>query len=109
MTKLEIKGTPGAAPTSTIIENPFNRTTDDVFLSPETPTGALYRSNDQDWSAPPSLIDPADKSEIKLGNGRKAKPSLFNRYSVFFFNNTQSSASQYEGYLDSPNRIDKKT
>jgi hypothetical protein len=107
MAKLEIKGKPGEAPTSTIIQNPFNRTTNDVFLSPETPIGGLYRADDQDWSAPPSLIDPADKSEIKLGNGRKAKPSIFNRYSVFFFNNTEGPATQHEGYLDSPNRIDK--
>jgi hypothetical protein len=104
---IKIKGIPGSAPTSTIASNPFTRTSEDAILSSETPIGALYRSADQDWSAPPPLIDPSDKSEIKLGNGRKAKPSLFNRYSVFFFNNTQSSASRYESYLDTPNRIDK--
>jgi hypothetical protein len=108
MAKPEIKGKPGDSDISiSLSQNPFNRTTDDVFPVPETPVGALYRTDDVDWSAPPPLIDPKDKSEIKLGNGRKAKPAIFNRYSVFFFNNTQSSASQPEGYLDTPNRINK--
>ena len=37
--------------------------------------------------------------------GRHAKPSIFNRYSLFFFNNELSSATSPESYLDSPNRV----
>jgi hypothetical protein len=81
-----------------------------IYPVPETPIGAYYRNDDLDWSAPPPLIDPKDnKTEIPLGKGRKGgKPAIFNRYSVFFFNNTSSSAAQAEKYLDSPNRIDPK-
>jgi hypothetical protein len=107
MAKPEIKGKPGATnPSPSLSSNPFNRGDEEFSAASQSPVGSIYRNPDDDWSAPPPLIDPADKKEIPLGNGRKAKPAIFNRYSIFFFNNTASSAKNHEGYLDKPDRID---
>jgi hypothetical protein len=36
---------------------------------------------------------------------RKGKPSIFNRYSIFFFNNTNSDATSPEEFYDKPGRL----
>lgn len=68
--------------------------------------GALYKET-KDWQAPPPVSDPTPGSGgglISYGSARKASPSIFNRYSIFFFNNTQSGANAPEDYYDNPTR-----
>ena len=72
---------------------------------PETPVGSYYRTDSMPWAAPPPLKE-AGKEEIPMGGGRTGKHSIFNRYSIFFFNNQESGAKSHEDYLDRPDRID---
>jgi hypothetical protein len=104
----QIKGKPGSinTPSPSLSPNPFNRNSEEFASASETPIGSIYRSDDVKWDAPPALIDPKTKEEISLGKGRQAKPSIFNRYSIFFFNNTDSPSTTHEDYLDKPDRID---
>lgn len=86
---------------------PFVTPTDPVTIqpAPETPVGTYYRNEDQPWDAPPPLVG-ASGATVKVGENRTGKPAIFNRYSVFFFNNTSSAATKAEDYIDSPDRID---
>lgn len=83
----------------------------DENLIQSTPTfavGNYYRSSEEStWDAPPP-VKKIDGEEVKLGDPRSgSKPAIFNRYSIFFFNNTSSVAKSPESYLDSPERISK--
>jgi hypothetical protein len=68
--------------------------------------------NTQEWAAPPL---PTDAKSVEIMNrdgvtkpqSRKALPSIFNRYSIFFYNNTISNSQTPESYIDSANRIDE--
>jgi len=69
---------------------------------------SMYGS-DRDFPAPkPIKVRKSDgtfeeiKNELK---NKSAKDSIFNRYSLFFFNNTQSGATKAEDYYDSPDRL----
>lgn len=66
--------------------------------------------NSQTWAAPPIPKDVQkilDRDGGTLPSGRKALPSIFNRYSIFFYNNTTSNSQTPENYLDSASRIDE--
>lgn len=71
---------------------------------------SFYDGDFRVFAAPKSITvknkdgDATIKDELK---DRSAKDSLFNRYSIFFFNNTESGATKPEDYVDSPNRIGK--
>jgi hypothetical protein len=70
--------------------------------------GSYYSVDDQDFPAP-KAIKVKDKQgggeEEFKGTDRVGKPSIFNRYSIFFFNNTTSNAKTPEDYYDKPNRL----
>lgn len=38
-------------------------------------------------------------------SGKKGRPSIFNRYSIFYFNSTTSNSGEPEPYMDMPNRL----
>lgn len=104
--EVKLKGGSGKTPEPEKgVPNPLNTDTLSIQPSPETPVGTYYRNDDVAWAAPPPLTAADGKTKIPLGDGRKAKPAIFNRYSVFFFNNTTSSAKAPEGYIDVPDRI----
>jgi hypothetical protein len=76
---------------------------------------SYYSMGNVDWQAPPMPTDEkskaaiADKSLVPAPPREGGKPSIFNRYSIFFFNNTMSigKSSTAENYMDDVNRIDK--
>lgn len=92
------------------IINKLPKVKDDIYNSGYDLVKSFYDGDFRDFHAPPSaVIKHKDKTVRVDGKSRKAKDSLFNRYSLFFFNNTQSGATSPEDYVDSPNRIgDKK-
>ncbi len=68
--------------------------------------GSLYEES-RDWAAPPPIADPTpggDGQLVSYGIARTGRPSLFNRYSIFFFNNSASGASTPEDYYDNRTR-----
>jgi hypothetical protein len=72
------------------------------------PLGSLYERQ-YTWDPPPPVKykNSEGKEEEVTGNTRKASPSLFNRYSIFYFNSVSSDGkgpSEPESYLDGPNR-----
>jgi hypothetical protein len=71
-----------------------------------SPINSFYLNDPLDWN-PPKPVKYQDESgqeqEVK-GNLRKARPSLFNRYSLFFFNSkTGANPSDHEEYMDGIN------
>lgn len=93
------------------IYNSLPKVASDTYKSGYDLVKTFYNSADRDFAAPKPITvknkggDVTIKDELK---DRKAKDSLFNRYSIFFFNNTQSNATSPEDYIDSPNRIGKE-
>lgn len=68
--------------------------------------GALYTEQKQ-WAAPPPVADPTPGSGgnlISYAPARTGRSSIFNRYSIFFFNNTGSGATTPEDYFDNTTR-----
>ena len=65
---------------------------------------AIYQSDEIDWPAPDPVTN-VDGTTVDGGKGRKGKPSIFNRYSLFFVNQQLNNAEKPEDYFDSPNRI----
>lgn len=85
------------------------------YIRSETPGGTggfspivgSFYTESKDWAAPPPVADPTPGSGgalISYGSAKKASPSIFNRYSIFFFNNTQSGANTPEDYFDNATR-----
>ena len=71
---------------------------------------AYYGADDIEWALPPDVTDPKNKDKkfsAKTGGGgtKAGKPSIFNRYSIFFFNNIENDSSTPEEYFDTPGRI----
>jgi hypothetical protein len=66
--------------------------------------GTYYGSPDAKMPGPKPL-QTKDKKETFKGIDRKGKPSIFNRYSIFFMNQQVSSSATPENYMDSPGRI----
>ena len=75
---------------------------------------SYYSSGDGQWPAPPiptgdeALQRAIRNNEVEIPSERKgAKPSIFNRYSIFFYNNTESrsKSTNPENYMDSVDRI----
>jgi hypothetical protein len=86
-----------------------NPTPNDSSTSTGMRVGAYYGNPDQDFPGPPG-VQVRDKKGKKNGEkyltyDKKGKPSIFNRYSVFFVNQQDSAARTPEDYRDSPNRI----
>jgi len=75
-------------------------------VNSSTRIGAYYNMDDIEFPGPKSKKLDKTGEEFKSID-RSGKPSIFNRYSIFFFNNSESGASKPEDYIDSPNRIDK--
>ena len=74
--------------------------------APSTPVGSFYRQAEKEWMSHPPLVNPDTNEEVKLGpDGKKGVASIFNRYSVFFFNNSATESTTGEGYLDKVGRI----
>jgi len=70
--------------------------------------GGIYKSQTKDWKAAPAVEQPGPggtKESIPGGIDRKAVPSIFNRYSLFFVNQQVSGDAKHEDYYDKPNRI----
>jgi hypothetical protein len=108
MAEAQRRGEPGQTKSDLARSEPFGSTFVGPFptdLGQESSIGSFYRSDDEEWQSPPAIADPKTKKDIKLGDGRKAKPSIFNRYSVFHFNNTASGIKDHEDYIDSVDRI----
>ena len=74
--------------------------------APSTPVGSFYRQAESEWTQHPVIIKDSGE-EVTVGpTGKKGVTSIFNRYSVFFFNNVAGGDSTTgEGYLDTPGRI----
>lgn len=71
-----------------------------------TPINSYYLTEKLDWPAPPPVKykDETGADQEVKGSARKALPSLFNRYSLFFFNSkVGSDPSEHEEYLDGIN------
>jgi hypothetical protein len=71
-----------------------------------TPVNTFYNQSDADWAPPETLKYKDANGDEKTvdGNARKVKPSLFNRYSIFYFNSTKSgNPAEIEEYLDGVN------
>lgn len=66
--------------------------------------GTYYSSPLKDFPGPDPLQS-KDKKKTYKTIDRQGRPSIFNRYSIFFVNQQQSGAKKPEDYLDSPNRI----
>jgi hypothetical protein len=67
--------------------------------------GELYTQPDGNWPAPPAITDPQSGESIQYAGSRAgAKPSIFNRYSIFFFNNRTSNSTTPEDYFDKPEK-----
>jgi hypothetical protein len=71
-----------------------------------TPINSFYLNDPLDWN-PPEPVKYKDETgaeqEVK-GNKRTARPSLFNRYSLFFYNSKEGSdPSTHEEYMDGVN------
>lgn len=80
----------------------------DIYNSGQDLVRSFYNSEPRDFHAPPSAsIKTKEKTVTVEGIARQGKDSLFNRYSIFFFNNTENNATLNEDYIDSPNRINK--
>lgn len=105
---------------SEIFSKGINGITENSLFSPESlvniegqpNVSSFYQMGDNEWKAPPMPTDPKSQDAISKGNliapppRQGAKPSIFNRYSIFFYNNTSSSANTAENYMDAVNRID---
>ena len=75
-----------------------------------TGVGSYYNNPDINWKLPPKVANPKNKNEFfeaKAGGGinKSGKPSIFNRYSIFFFNSLLNDASKSEDFYDKPGRI----
>lgn len=67
--------------------------------------GTFYQLPDGNWPAPPPVTDPQNGESIQYAGSKSgSKPSIFNRYSIFFFNNRTSGSTTPEDYFDSPER-----
>jgi len=96
--------------TNVPINNIVNDNSDYTDANPHMSNN--YEVEDLEWVAHPDLKSKnKDTGTIETQSfahsARKAKPSLFNRYSLFFFDNTSSKSRTPEDYIDSPNRIDR--
>jgi hypothetical protein len=71
--------------------------------------GGIYKAAELDWAAPEPVEQNAGKGKpkekIESKPSRKGKPSIFNRYSIFFVNQQNTDSGLPEDYYDSPNRI----
>lgn len=70
------------------------------------PISEFYNSGFSTWNPPePITYNDADGNSIGVtGNVRNATPSIFNRYSIFYFNSSQSgNPSNPETYMDGVN------
>lgn len=82
--------------------------TPDEGLNKGTRVGSIYRAAELDWKAPDPVEQPAGskvKEKIDAGPGRKGRPSIFNRYSIFFVNQQNVDSVQPEEYYDRVDRI----
>lgn len=69
--------------------------------------GTFYSSNPVEF-APPKSVEYTNSEGTRstvTGVTREATPSLFNRYSIFFFNSQLSNATKPENYFDGVNRL----
>lgn len=65
-----------------------------------------YNYDDLDFRGPKPLELKGKKKTEKFPTlDRKGKPSIFNRYSIFFYNGQASDSTTHENYLDTPGRI----
>lgn len=66
-----------------------------------------YTGSDVDIPLPqPVTIKNKDGSEEQIaGSARKGKQSLFNRYSIFYYNSIEGHGLNPEPYMDSPDRL----
>jgi hypothetical protein len=74
-----------------------------------TPVDTFYLNESVPWTPPPPLEykDSQGETQTEKGTGtkRNAKPSIFNRYSIFYFNSTKGSGqSEPEEYIDGVNK-----
>ena len=72
--------------------------------------GSYYKSDLIDMKPPKevSIKDKSGKEEKFTGKLRKGRPSLFNRYSVFYYNSIEGHGLNPEPYFDSPDRLNDK-
>jgi hypothetical protein len=84
----------------------YERITAEGGTGGTTPINSFYLNDPLDWNAPEPVKykdETGQEQEIK-GNARKAKPALFNRYSLFFFNSVAGAdPSSHEEYMDGVN------
>ena len=69
--------------------------------------GGLYSADSVDMPPPKSVTtkDSDGKDVVHVGEKRKGKPSIFNRYSIFYYNSVVSHAKDPEPYFDAPDRL----
>ena len=82
----------------------YNRVTNSSGGS--TPIDTYYLNEDLPW-APPAEVkykDEEGKEQSVKSNARRAKPSIFNRYAIFYFNSINGpDAPDHEEYMDGVN------
>jgi hypothetical protein len=82
----------------------YNRVTNSSGGS--TPISTYYLNEDVPW-APPKEVkykDEEGNEQSVKANARRAKPSLFNRYAIFYFNSINGpNAPDHEEYMDGVN------
>ena len=54
---------------------------------------------------PVTVQDPTGKNVTYTTKDRQGKPSIFNRYSLFFYNSIEGNATSPESFFDSPGRL----
>lgn len=74
-----------------------------------TPIASSYYYDDNliDWQLPQSTTvkNPDGSDEVINPIPRKGKLSIFNRYSIFYFNSVVGQSTNPEDYIDKPNRL----
>lgn len=88
--------------------NKLPKVANDVYKSGYDLVKSFYDGGFRTFHAPPSASIAAGKGKEPVtvhGAARDGKDSLFNRYSIFFFNNQESGATKPEDYVDNPYRI----
>jgi hypothetical protein len=89
--------------------NEYARISGSTGTDTALPIAEFYTSGFAEWNPPKptKYKDAAGKDQESKGNKRNALPSIFNRYSVFYFNSSQSgNPADPETYMDGVNFAD---
>ena len=86
MAEAQRRGEPGQTKSDLARSEPFGSTFVGPFptdLGQESSIGSFYRSDDEEWQAPPPIADSKTKTDVKLGNHSDLLKTVSDAIKVF--------------------------